>query len=205
MPKKLKTPAYTRHSSGQARVRIDGRAHYLGQYGTVESRERYDELVAEWLAKQDTSRVTLTVDVLASLYLTHAEGYYRKDGRPTSEVDCIRAALKLLITFAGRTRAARFGPRQFREFRDSLIGQTDRRVKHVKRTISRQYINKVMRKVVGMFKWAATEELVPVSVWHGLTAVGGLKKGRCQAREAKRVRPWQMPTWTPCSRCSPHP
>ena len=46
MPKQLKTPAYTRHSSGQARVRIDGRAYYLGQFGTAESREKYGELVS---------------------------------------------------------------------------------------------------------------------------------------------------------------
>ena len=94
------------------------------------------------LAKQDTSRVTLTVDVLSSLYLTHAEAYSRKGEEPTAEVDCIRAALKLLIAFAGRTRAAGFGPRQFRQFRDSLVKQRDRRATKQVWTLSRQCINK---------------------------------------------------------------
>jgi hypothetical protein len=31
-------------------VRIDGKDHYLGKYGTDESRSRYDRLVAAWLA-----------------------------------------------------------------------------------------------------------------------------------------------------------
>ena len=45
MPKKRK-PAYTLHKpTGQARVRIKGKDHYLGEYGTPESRERYDDLI----------------------------------------------------------------------------------------------------------------------------------------------------------------
>ena len=51
MPAKRK-PAYGLHKpSGQARVRIDGEDHYLGVYGTPESRDRYDDLIAEWFAK----------------------------------------------------------------------------------------------------------------------------------------------------------
>jgi hypothetical protein len=52
MPKKRK-PKYALHKpSGQARVRIEGTDHYLGAYGTPVSRERYDDLIAEWFAKQ---------------------------------------------------------------------------------------------------------------------------------------------------------
>lgn len=64
MPVKRK-PSYLLHqSTGQARVRIDGKDHYLGAYGSPESRDRYDDLVAEWLARQDVQRATLTVDEL---------------------------------------------------------------------------------------------------------------------------------------------
>ena len=45
MPKKRK-PSYLRHKpTGQARVRIDGRDHYLGAYGSPESYERYEDLI----------------------------------------------------------------------------------------------------------------------------------------------------------------
>ena len=48
MPKQIRRPAYQLHkATGQAKVRIDGRDFYLGLYGSPESRERYDELVAE--------------------------------------------------------------------------------------------------------------------------------------------------------------
>ena len=57
MPKKKK-PAYLHHkATGQARCRIAGKDHYLGEFGSPESRERYEELIAEWFARNgDTSR-----------------------------------------------------------------------------------------------------------------------------------------------------
>ena len=48
-----KTPKYRRHcASGRDRafVELDGQRYYIGRYGSRESRQRYDQLVAEWLA-----------------------------------------------------------------------------------------------------------------------------------------------------------
>jgi hypothetical protein len=87
MSKKRK-PSYLLHKpTGQARVRIDGKDHYLGAYdylgayGSRESRERYDDLIAEWFTSEsDASRYTLTIDDLALLYLEYAKAYYRMQG-----------------------------------------------------------------------------------------------------------------------------
>ena len=43
--------------------------------------------------------------------------------------------------------------------------------------------------VTRCFKWGASEELIPASVYHGLTAVEGLRKGRTAAREPAPVQP----------------
>ena len=44
-------PAVRHHSrSGNARVRIGGIEHWLGQWRSAESRLRYDELIAAWIA-----------------------------------------------------------------------------------------------------------------------------------------------------------
>ena len=41
---------------------------YLGRYGSAESRERYDDLIAEWLCKNgDVTRYTLTIADLCIL------------------------------------------------------------------------------------------------------------------------------------------
>jgi hypothetical protein len=46
MPRSNAVPSYLHHKpSGQARVRIDGKDHYLGPYGSPESKAKYDLLV----------------------------------------------------------------------------------------------------------------------------------------------------------------
>jgi integrase len=54
---------------------------------------------------------------------------------------------------------------------------------------ARKLINAAVGCIRRMFKWGVAEEMIPPSVYHGLLAVEGLKKGRCRAREMKPVRP----------------
>ncbi|MFP4356596.1 MAG: hypothetical protein ACLFUJ_15905, partial [Phycisphaerae bacterium] len=75
-------PSYCRHkSSGQARVRIDGRDFYLGPYDSPESRPECDRLIAAWLKRQSSptppgpqSRLGATVTELIAAYRSWAEG-----------------------------------------------------------------------------------------------------------------------------------
>ena len=53
----------------------------------------------------------------------------------------------------------------------------------------RTRINRDLGRIKHLWKWAAAEELVPASVFHGLQAVAGLKAGRCDARESEPVGP----------------
>lgn len=95
MPRlKHKPPSYSLHkASGQAVVKLDGRSHYLGAYGSPESHAAYRRLIAEWavarplatVPKQSPEeiRADLRVNELLVAYLEFARGYYVKDGRPT--------------------------------------------------------------------------------------------------------------------------
>ena len=50
MSKKRK-PSYLLHKpTGQARVRIDGKDHYLGKWDTSASKDLFTKLIAEWYA-----------------------------------------------------------------------------------------------------------------------------------------------------------
>ena len=103
MPKKK--PSYLLHkATGQARVRINGRDHYLGQYRSPKSRQRYDELIAEWLGNCDTNRYTITMDDLCILFMEHAKRYYLKNGEQTNEVNAIRSALRSVVATCRRGR-----------------------------------------------------------------------------------------------------
>ena len=59
MSKSRKIPAYVHHKpTGQARVRIKGKDFYLGKYGSPESHERYDELIAEYVIDAEPGSCT---------------------------------------------------------------------------------------------------------------------------------------------------
>lgn len=52
---------------------------------------------------------------------------------------------------------------------------------------SRVYINKVMKRVIRIFKWAAGEGMVPPTVHQGLSCVDPLKRGRTQAPDVAPI------------------
>jgi hypothetical protein len=61
MPRlRFKLPSYCRHkATGQAVVTIDGHDHYLGRYGSPESKARYDEVIARLMATKTTPAASL--------------------------------------------------------------------------------------------------------------------------------------------------
>src|SRR5262249_7048274 len=118
-PRDSAPPSYRLHRpSGQAVVPLNGRDISLGRYGTPESRAEYDRLISEWLtngrrlaATASESGADLTINEMLLPYLRHDDSYYRKpDGRPTSESECIRLALRPLRKLYGHTFAKDFGP-----------------------------------------------------------------------------------------------
>ena len=114
MPRRSgKVPSYTKHkASGQAVVRINGKDHYLGVYGTPESHDAYERLIAEWrVAQIEASRAegaptqetshALTVNAVILAYMKFAEEYYSKDGKTTQEYTDMKYALRPLRKLSG--------------------------------------------------------------------------------------------------------
>ena len=59
----------------------------------------------------------------------------------------------------------------------------------IERGMCRSNINKQIGRIKRVFKWAASEELVPGHVYHALQSLAGLRRGRTEARESDPVRP----------------
>jgi len=178
---KKRPPKYSLHKpTGQARVRIDGKSHYLGKYDSPESHKRYDSLIAKWLGSTfDADLESLTVARLAILFIDHAREYYRKNGKETSEVHSIQTALRPLVAKYRREKVSQFGPRKLKSVRDEMI-----RLKW-----ARTGINAAVRRITRMLWWAVENELAEPSVYEGCKAVTGLRKGRSAARESAPVKP----------------
>lgn len=175
-----RTPKYRRHRpSGQAVVTINGRDHYLGPHGTAASRAEYDRLVGEWLASGRLPAAQLSdlsVNELLVAYLRWCATYYGGESR---EPENIKLAIRPLVKLYGHTPAANFGPLALKTVRDAMI----------RANLCRNEINKRNHRLVRVFKWATENELVPPSVYHGLRAVAGLRRGRSEARESEPVKP----------------
>lgn len=180
-------PRYCKHrASAQAVVTLSGQDFYLGPYGTKASKLEYDRVIAEWLARgrRPLVRDAESADELANVelivrYKRHAEGYYRKNGKVTNEVTAILSAVKFVKQLYGREPANSFGPLKLQAIQQAMI----------RAGLCRRHINKQIGRIVRMFSWGVSQELVRPDVAAALREVKGLHKGRTEARETDPVKP----------------
>lgn len=193
MPRRI-TPKYRHYKpKNLGLVVIDGKAHYLGRYDSPESRERYHRLLAEVHAvpsgpttKAESNQpgpAFLVDELIVEYWNRRVLAYYVKDGRPTSERDNIRQALRFLRRLYGHTPARDFGPLALKAVRQSMI-EAGR---------CRRLINQDVHRVRALFRWAAGEELYPGQALAALAAVEALAKGRSQARDRPPIAPVAEP------------
>lgn len=136
---------------------------------------------ARWLAEYRTgasvaSSAPLTVDGLAERFLsdlaTHATEI---------EQTHFRCALEALRGLYGPIPAQDVGPLKLRATRDAMINSG---------RLSRRTLNAYVQRLVRVFRWGASYELVPASVADALRTVEPLRAGRCPGlREPKKVEP----------------
>ena len=191
MPRLKKCPPkYRLHkASGRATVTIERRDHYLGPFGSPESHEKYQAIVAQWAARQNDptplaaslpgpmSEVRVCELVLA--YMKFANGYYRKNGQATGELSNLKEAARPLVKLFETERVAKFGPRKLKAVRDAMVASD----------LSRGVVNARVNRIRRIIRWGVENELVDPAVLQALQAVAPLKRGRSAARETERVRP----------------
>lgn len=159
----------------------------LGRYGTPESRERYKRTIAEWLANDRTlpqaSNVTIT-DLIAR-YWSFAERYY---GR-REEMANIRISFRPMNFLYGGLLAKDFGPLKLKSVRELMVKGYDHPKYGTQKPLARKNVNDRIGRIKRLFRWAVEEELVPASVFHGVQAVAGLRRGKTDAHECPPVKP----------------
>lgn len=175
-------PKYRKHSSGNARVTINGRDYLLGPWNSKTSIREYDRIIAEFLASGRSpsfgiEREAYTVAMLVRDYLRHCRSYYgTKTG---SEFVSIKTAIKPLRDLYADHDAEDFGPLNFKAIRQAMVEVG----------LTRQGINARMKRIVRAFKWAASEGKLPASVFDTLRLIPSLKRGRTTAPDTEPVLP----------------
>lgn len=181
-----RVPSYCVHTSrNQAYVRLNGAMVYLGPPHSPESRQKYDRLIAEWMQAgrvyvRPAERQGVSVNEVLLAYRQHAGTIYvNPDGTPTAELDRVNRSLKPVMELYGTAPAAEFGPRALSAVQHRMVESG----------LSRITVNQRVNVVRRVFKWAASEEIIPASLYHGLQTTEGLRRGRTAAAESKSVKP----------------
>lgn len=188
-----RTPKLRRHKThGLGIVTLNGNDHYLGKWPAeyrdppAEVQAEYDRLIAEWLAggrclikKPSSPSEGVSINELILVYYRFAEGYYRKNGKPTSQLERVRRSLRFVKELYGHKPANEFGPTALKAVREKMVLADWTRI----------HVNHCIGCVKRMFKWGVENEIVPPSIHQGLLCVPGLKKGRSAARESQKVMP----------------
>ena len=186
---KNRIPQPRQHSSGQARVTINGKDYLLGKFGSPEADEAYRRLIAQWLAKEGLFNPKdddpVTIEELVAAYWLFAQKYYGYDKNP-NRGDChnLKATLAILNRLYASLPAAKFGPLDFKAVQGEMV----------RTGWARSYVNHSIGKLKRLFKWGTSEEMIPPSVWHALLAVPGLKRGRTEAAEREPIKPVSIDT-----------
>ncbi|HVL15555.1 MAG TPA: site-specific integrase, partial [Gemmata sp.] len=161
---------------------------YLGKHDSPESHAEYRRLLSELEPHPVTAAPpiigprpsSVTVNELLLAFMRWALTHYRTpDGMPTTEIGEFKWSIRPVRELYGLTRAAEFGPRALAAIQAHMVGLG----------WCRTLVNRRIDRVKRVFKWAASQELVPVTVHQALRTLAGLRRGRTEARESEPVRP----------------
>lgn len=167
-------PKYRKHRSGNARVTLGGKDHYLGPYGSPESKREYQRLCAEWVAngfRLPDEEGPMLVTELCTAYFTDA-----KQRLAPSSLDPIKWTLKVWKSVYGGTPAADMTPLTMRALQ----------VKMAELGNSRTTINERIRRIITVLKWGESRLFVPKGTHEHCRTVASLRRGGGGKERPKR-------------------
>jgi len=169
MAKARRIPAYVHHkASGQARVRIDGKDHYLGVYGSPESKIKYDDLIGKLVIGAEPAKATKLTTVLAAWWCECMRRYGKRGKGRYGNAVCWRPVIRLLRENHGKEPAENLGPATLRR-------TIEREAEH--KNWSLRYARDMLAKVKAIYKWAKNEELIRSSAYEQIRDVQ-IREGR---------------------------
>ena len=194
--------------SQRARVRINGKTHWLGPWvgrtPSPEAQQKFDELLAKWqqgrLSRSPSSPQVTVVDVgpsrpvsvtpaqppklsvaeLVAAYIEYAKTYYQtSSGKTSSTIDNIKQAARALGPYL-HTPAESFGPLKLTYIMEQLAAE---------QRLRRKTINSIANTIRRIFRWGCSREMLPGRVREALNTAESLKLGRTPAPESPPVLP----------------
>lgn len=131
-------------------------------------------------SKQDPTERIETVAELCRAYVDYVRQYYMtEDGTPGKEAKQIEYSVAPLVDHYGSMVIEEFGPLKLIELREYMVGMG----------WCRTLINQRVGRLKRMFKWAVSREITSSVLYHALSSIEGLRKGRTSAKENLPIKP----------------
>jgi len=171
MPKSNKPPKYSKMNK-YAVVYVHGKPHYLGLYGSPESKIAYSRFVVELQASpipatllQQKGEKHVAVPVLTAAFLDHAEANFDPKEYAHYRVIVLDFLDKL---YGNDIPVDDFKPKSLKLVREQMI-QSSR--------FCRKVVNRYTRRIISIFAWGVENELVGEETWRTLKVVKMLPEG----------------------------
>lgn len=162
---------------GGARIKIAGKQFYLGKHGSPESFREYERLRLEHAKGGTVQKLreltnTLTIEQLVAEYLRN-----EPRGVTNKEVQRVARACTPMLRLYGTTAAEDFRTNRLRAVQEAMIDGSWRNEDDKLRgkLWRRKYINKSIERIIRVFKWAESRELIVMGTTEHLKTLSPLK------------------------------
>jgi integrase len=198
-------PSMRYHLSGQAVVTLGGKDFYLGKHNSSEAIARYAVLIAEYqraglTLSEDFDQKALFAKADALIDPSPRIAHERQENEPIRVKDvaeCFRsfASTRFAFQYQELSRVNRLCDELIELYGDDLaVDFGPKRLKQMQRRwvskdLSRPYVNRLVKLVRRMFKYAVSEELIAAETHRRLQTVEALRFGATEAREPELRQP----------------
>lgn len=166
--------------AGLAYVTIDGRQVYLGRWDPITDRptraaqSKYHKLMAEHLAAGGGGDGDCkTIAEMCAAFVAFAHAKYAG----SSQMDLVKSALQCLLTSYAADPPDAFNTLQLLACRQVLLA----------RDLTRCTINRTVRQIKRIFRWAGTYQRIDPMISHRLQCVDGLSWGEGGRESVERM------------------
>lgn len=186
----MRIPKMTSHSTGQWRVRIEGKTLYLGAV-KHEAEKRYRELIAHLLPFgganfQAMHNSSVTIGELWDSFIKDQEAIVSPRWWAKKR-DQLKQVEEPLITLYKGLPVQVFGPRCFQEVRKRMAAT------QIRSKRSRGYVNGLANKLKQVFRWGVGWELVDPTIATRLDAVPSLRPRELGLEDNEQVESVEWP------------
>ncbi len=192
MPKLRNRPPKMCHRKdlNVAYVSFNSEKIYLGKWGTKEALAKYQHFVNSWVLGKKQSPKTLFNSEIASLedlFDGYIADYQSRPIVQTSDLHLAQTVANRVNELFPSSSVNDFGPKALEAVRNSFLVRGYVRG-GIRRPYTRQYLNRIAKKIREIFKWGCYQEMVPIGIYEALKTVPPLRAGRTSAIESRGRR-----------------